>query len=87
MGVETVTCPSCGAQVDFGVPRGGSVVSVTAEAPEDEHGTFEEAGGFPSESNGRSKAARAGTTKHRAVECPAGHEFGVRFRLDVEKSH
>ncbi len=81
MGIETVTCPICGTEVAFGVPRGGSVLGVTAQAPDDEHGTFEGDSVEGSESNGRSDSDGETATKHRAVECPSGHDFGIRFRL------
>ena len=87
MGVETVTCPSCGTEVAFGVPRGGSVVGVTAEAPDDEHGTFETDGVAVADSSGRPEETGQAAIKHRAVECPAGHDFGIRFRLRDADAH
>lgn len=139
MGIATVTCPICGTEIAFGVPKGGSVVGVTVEAPDDEHGTFEgdgamraehgrPAAGQDAEASGRHAESETGAreqadpngrtgipgetaadgvdvekaeekeeevdvsvdtssegwpgdepTKHRAVSCPSGHEFGIRF--------
>jgi len=35
MGIETVTCPECGADRGIGLPRGGAIKGVRTDGPDD----------------------------------------------------
>lgn len=76
MGIEVIACPTCGAEVRFGVPLGGSVLGVTETPPDD---------GRRSEDDGpdAEESSEEGTEveKRRTAACPEGHEFGVRFAV------
>ncbi|MFB6200529.1 MAG: transcriptional regulator Brz [Halorhabdus sp.] len=35
MGIETLTCPDCGAEIDMGLPRSATVKSVASDRREE----------------------------------------------------